>query len=80
MVCIQIDITLNMVFTVHLRIWSGKEEVMYFQKYTSGGQWRWRLKAANHEIIASGESYVRERDCDHAIDLVKGTDSQTPVE
>lgn len=52
---------------------------MYFEKYKSGAQWRWRLKAANHEIIASGESYVNERDCDHAIDLVKGTNAQTPV-
>lgn len=52
---------------------------MYFEKYLSGGQWRWRLKAANHEIIASGESYVYERDCDHAINLVKSTDVNTPV-
>lgn len=52
---------------------------MYFEKYQSSGQWRWRLKAANHEIIASGESYVNERDCDHAIDLVKSTTASTPV-
>ncbi len=52
---------------------------MYFEKYQQGGQWRWRLKAANHEIIASGESYVYETDCDHAINLVKGTTSSTPV-
>lgn len=51
---------------------------MYFEKYQSGG-WRWRLKAANHEIIASGEAYVNERDCDHAINLVKGTTATTPV-
>ncbi|MBL8649903.1 MAG: DUF1508 domain-containing protein [Sphingopyxis sp.] len=52
---------------------------MYFEKYQQAGQWRWRLKGANHEIVASGESYIYERDCDHAIDLVKGTNSNTPV-
>ena len=51
---------------------------MYFEKYYTDG-WRWRLKAANHEIIASGEAYVYERDCDHAIHLVKGTTTSTPV-
>ncbi len=52
---------------------------MRFEKYKSNNQWRWRLKAANHEIIASGESYVNERDCVHAINLVKGTTGSTPV-
>lgn len=52
---------------------------MYFEKYPTNGQWRWRLRSANHEIIASGESYWNETDCDHAINLVKGTTSQTPV-
>ncbi len=52
---------------------------MYFEKYQQGSQWRWRLKAANHEIIASGESYVYESGCDNAIALVKGTNSATPV-
>ena len=52
---------------------------MYFEKYVSLGQWRWRLKAANHEIIASGESYVSESGCDNGIRLVKSTNSETPV-
>lgn len=52
---------------------------MYFEKFQSGAQWRWRLKAANHEIIASGESYYNENDCDGAINLVKGTTATTPV-
>ncbi len=52
---------------------------MYFEKYKSGGEWRWRLKAENHEIIASGESYKNEKDCDHAIKLLKSTDANTPV-
>lgn len=51
---------------------------MYYQKYKDGAQWRWRLRAANHEIISSGESYHHESDCDHAINLNKGS-SQAPV-
>jgi uncharacterized protein YegP (UPF0339 family) len=52
---------------------------MYFEKYQVAFQWRWRLRAANHEIIASGESYVNEAGCDNAINLVKGTNAFTPV-
>ncbi|THD35968.1 MAG: DUF1508 domain-containing protein [Sphingomonas sp.] len=51
---------------------------MHYQKYKDGTQWRWRLRAANHEIISSGESYVHERDCDHAISLNKSS-SNAPV-
>ena len=25
-------------------------------------EWRWRVKAGNHEIVASGEGYTRESD------------------
>lgn len=32
-----------------------------------GGDWRWRLRAANGETIASGEGYRNRADCDHAI-------------
>jgi uncharacterized protein len=35
------------------------------------GQYIWRLRAANHEIIAHGESYRNKADCLHAIELVK---------
>ncbi len=42
-------------------------------------EWRWRLRASNGEIIASGESYVHKADCMHAINLVKTTSSATPV-
>lgn len=52
---------------------------MYFQKYRSGLEWRWRLKAANHQIIASGEAYWNEADCDHAINLIRGTNALTPI-
>ena len=60
---------------------------MYFEIYqqkastqsTGGSQWRWRLKAANHEPIASGESYHNKQDCLKAISLVQGTTTDTPV-
>ena len=57
---------------------------MYFQIYQVGGgllnyQWRWRLKSANHHVIASGESYHNKQDCLNAIGLIMGTSSTTPV-
>lgn len=39
------------------------------------GEWRWHLKAVNHEIIAQGEGYKHKADCLHAIDLVKSSAS-----
>ena len=47
--------------------------VMYKDK---AGQFRWRFKAANGKIIAaSSESYLKKADCQHGIDLVKGSAS-----
>lgn len=51
---------------------------MYFEIYISDG-YRWRLRAANHEIIAMGENYKHYRDCMHAIELLQGTTPDTPV-
>ena len=52
-----------------------------FVKYRDANyQWRWRLIAANGRNIAnSGEGYFNERDCDHAINLVKGSNSSPVV-
>jgi uncharacterized protein len=36
------------------------------------GQYIWRLRADNSLIIANGESYVRQYDCEQAISLVQG--------
>ena len=46
---------------------------MYFQLYKDpANQWRWRLKTANHKIIAdSAESYWNKSDAIAGIDLVK---------
>jgi len=52
---------------------------MYFTLYTSDGQYRWTLFAANHRKIAnSGESYWNKSDCLAAINLVKGS-AASPV-
>ena len=55
---------------------------MSFEKYVDrAGEYRWRLKASNGNIIADcGEGYVNAVDRDHAIDLVKSTSAATPVE
>lgn len=37
------------------------ENMSYYEIYRDNESgWRWRLKAANHQIISSGESYVSE--------------------
>lgn len=47
---------------------------MYYEMYQSGLQWRWRLRASNHKIVAdSAESYWNKADCEHGINLVKGS-------
>lgn len=43
---------------------------MKFEIYKVKKQWRWRLRAENGEIIASGEAYKNKSDCTKAIDLV----------
>jgi uncharacterized protein YegP (UPF0339 family) len=53
--------------------------MMYYQIYQESGEWRWRLKGRNHEILASGESYRNKTDCIHVIELLKSTDPDTPV-
>lgn len=46
----------------------------YYMYKDSQGYWRWRLRAANNEIIAvSSESYYNKADCRHSIDLVKAS-------
>lgn len=54
---------------------------MHFEIYQDHNkQWRWRLRAANGEIIAvASESYRQKGDCEHGIELVKGS-SEAPVE
>jgi uncharacterized protein YegP (UPF0339 family) len=46
----------------------------YFSLYKdTAGQWRWKIKAKNHKIIAdSAEGYHNKQDAVNAIELVKG--------
>jgi hypothetical protein len=47
---------------------------MYFEVYLDAQKyWRWRLKAANHRIVAYGESYHNRSDCMNAIELVQSS-------
>ena len=46
---------------------------MYFELYQDAkSEWRWRLKAANHQIVATGgEGYASKQGAEHGISLVK---------
>lgn len=52
---------------------------MRFEIYKSGSEYRWRLRASNNEIVASGEGYTTKSNCQHAVDLLKSTTAATPV-
>lgn len=54
---------------------------MKFEIYKDkAGEWRWRLRSRNNEIIAvSSESYTRKETALASIDLVQGTTRKTDV-
>jgi len=55
---------------------------MHFEVYHRTDQsrlWCWRLRDGGKRIVALGEGYHSRADCLHAIDLVRGTSSLTPV-
>ncbi|QIM62640.1 DUF1508 domain-containing protein [Pasteurellaceae bacterium Orientalotternb1] len=54
---------------------------MYFEVYKDAkGEFRWRLKAGNHVIIATGgEGYTTKQACLKGIDSVKKVTSETDV-
>jgi uncharacterized protein YegP (UPF0339 family) len=61
----------------------GDEKVQAkFEVYKDkGGEFRWRLRATNSQILAtSGDGYAAKRDCLHAIDSVKRAAANAPVE
>ena len=62
-----------------------KEEVNAVSKFQiyqdRKGEYRWRLRARNGEIIAdSNEGYSRKASCKHGIDLVKQQAANAEVE
>lgn len=44
-----------------------------------GGEYRWRFRADNNEVVASGEGYSSKDDCEHAIQLIKEQAPQAQV-
>jgi len=47
-------------------------EFEIYEDQNNPGEFRWRLRANNNEIIAdSGESYRDKDDCEHGIELVQ---------
>jgi uncharacterized protein YegP (UPF0339 family) len=44
-----------------------------------GGEYRWRFRADNHEVVASGEGYGARDDCEHAVRLLKEQAPQAEV-
>lgn len=52
-----------------------------FQIYKDkSGQFRWRLKAGNNEVIAVGEAYTSKQGCQKGIDAVKRAAPDADVE
>jgi len=53
-----------------------------FEIYKDGqGDFRWRLKADNHETIAdSAEGYSSKANCEHGVELVKKLAADAEVE
>lgn len=48
----------------------------YWQKKDNSGYWYWIYYAKNAKAIArSSESYVSRNDCEHSIQLMKGSSS-----
>lgn len=39
----------------------------HFETYKSRDGWRWRLRAANGRVLASGEAHIRKGDATRAI-------------
>jgi uncharacterized protein YegP (UPF0339 family) len=54
----------------------------YFEWYRTRftKQFRWRMRAGNGEIVASGESYVKKTDMVRALDIVNGHNAYRIIE
>ena len=45
------------------------------------GEWRWRLKSSNGNIIAeSGEGYKNKTDCEHGFSLISGESKKVYID
>ncbi len=64
------------------RIRKDAADKLKFETYQdNNGEYRWRLKATNGQIIgSSSEGYTAKADCEHAIDLIKAGSAKAEVE
>jgi uncharacterized protein len=47
-------------------------QVARFEIYRDeSGEYRWRFRADNNEVLASGEGYSSREGCEHAVQLIK---------
>lgn len=52
-----------------------------FEIYKDGqGEFRWRLRAANGEVIASGEGYTSKAGCKNGIESVRKNAPKAEIE
>jgi len=64
---------------MHFEIYQEKSQGLASAS-SSGGQWRWRLKADNNRNIANGgEAFHNKQDCVDSIKLVMSTTGLTPL-
>lgn len=58
------------------------DEQLTFEVYKDAkSEFRWRLKAANKQVIgSSGQGYSAKADCTHAIDVIKENAAKAKVE
>ena len=45
----------------------------------AGGDWRWRLKRADDQVVASGEGYPTRSECERAVAKLKQDVEAAPV-
>jgi uncharacterized protein YegP (UPF0339 family) len=43
-------------------------------------EYRWRFRADNNEVVASGEGYLSRDDCEHAVQMIKEQAPQAEVD
>jgi uncharacterized protein len=43
------------------------------------GEYRWRFRTDNNEVVTSGEGYRSMNDCEHPVQLIKDQASQAEV-
>ncbi len=51
-----------------------------FEVYQSGSQYRFRLKAANGEIVATGEAYITKQGAHDGCEAVKRAAAAATIE